>query len=191
MPDAIGSLWSNGVIQNIVYLAMLLARLPVVEEVVLTVWPPPAADAATFGAAFGVKTVSLKDACDSVDVLIELGSRAEAEFTTALRERGGRYISYMAGNAMAMNFEDLANDVGYGDFINGVPYDACWITPQHWHMNHAYCEVTRSERVEIAPHIWHPICLNQSAFHIKASPFWRARRRRTGGSACSIRTSTC
>jgi hypothetical protein len=55
-----------------------------------------------------------------------------------------------------------------------VPFDACWITPQHWHTCHAYCEITRTANTEIAPHIWAPICLEQSAFQMKVNPFWRA-----------------
>jgi len=41
-------------------------------------------------------------------------------------------------------FENLANNVRYGDYINEVGFDAVWITPQHWHMNHAYAEITRN-----------------------------------------------
>ena len=47
---------------------------------------------------------------------------------------------------MIMNFESMANAVPYGDFINEVPFDAVWLTPQHWHTNHAYAAITRAPR---------------------------------------------
>jgi hypothetical protein len=171
--DAHDALWSSGLNQNIVYLALLLQRLPEVELSAIVAWPPtggphPLAD------LYGLPTLQLVDATQTLDVIIELGARADAEFTSAFRARGGKFVSYMAGNAMVMNFEDLANGVTYGDQISGSGFDACWITPQHWHMNHAYCAITRSPNVEIAPHIWHPICLSQSAFLMKSNPFWRA-----------------
>ena len=170
--DAHDALWSSGLNQNIVYLALLFQRLPEVELSAIVAWPPgdtthPLAD------LYGLPTLQLAEAGQTLDVIIELGARAETEFTAPFRARGGKLVSYMAGNTMMMNFEDLANGVSYGDYINAVGFDACWITPQHWRMNHAYCALTRTPNVEIAPHIWHPICLNQSAFRLKVSPYWR------------------
>ena len=166
------ALWSSGLNQNIVYLALLFQRLPEVELVALVSWPPVEGPHA-LGDLYGIPTVQLEEAAKTLDIIIELGTRAEIEYSGPFRDRGGKLVSYMAGNAMVMNFEDLANDVTYGDFINAVGFDACWITPQHWHMNHAYCAITRTPNVEIAPHIWHPICLAQSAFQLKINPFWR------------------
>ncbi len=170
--DAHDALWSSGLNQNIVYLALLLQRLPEVELSCIVAWPAgdishPLAD------LYGLPTLQLADACQTLDVIIELGARAETEFTAPFRERGGKLVSYMAGNTMMMNFEDLANNVTYGDYINFVGFDACWVTPQHWHMNHAYCAITRSPNTEIVPHIWSPMCLNQSAFRLKVNAHWR------------------
>ena len=117
--DAHDALWSSGLNQNIVYLALLLQRLPEVELSGIVAWPAgdishPLAD------LYGLPTLQLADACQTLDVIIELGARAETEFTAPFRERGGKLVSYMAGNAMMMNFEDLANGVTYGDYINAV-----------------------------------------------------------------------
>ncbi|HEX4197234.1 MAG TPA: DUF2827 family protein [Caulobacteraceae bacterium] len=166
------ALWSSGLHQNIVYLALVFQRLPEVELCALVSWPPGAGPHA-LGELYGIPTLEIEDAVEKLDIIIELGARAEIQFSGPFRERGGKLVSYMAGNAMVMSFEDLANDVSYGDYINAVGFDACWITPQHWHMNHAYCAITRTPNVEIAPHVWHPMCLTQSAFQLKVNPFWR------------------
>ena len=174
MSDVHGALWSSGHNQNLVFLALLLERLPEVERCFIVSWPPNDGKPHPLAAHFGLPTLELDEACRTLDVLIEVGSRAEAAYTAPLRERGGKFVSYVAGNTMAMNFEDLANGVDYGDYINGVKFDAVWITPQHWRMNHAYCEVTRSPNVELAPHIWTPLFLEQSSFQVKHNAFWRA-----------------
>lgn len=172
--DAHAALWSSGIAQNIVYLAMLFQRLPEVEFCCLVSCPAGAGpDVHPLAEMYGLPTMQLQDACQSLDVIFELGARADTAHTGPFRERGGKLVSYMAGNTMAMNFEDLANRVPYGDFINEVRFDAVWITPQHWRMNHAYAAITRTPNCVIAPHIWHPMCLTQSAWKLKTNPFWR------------------
>ncbi|HEY3887102.1 MAG TPA: DUF2827 family protein [Caulobacteraceae bacterium] len=171
--DANDALWSSGINQNIVYLALLFQRLPEVELSCLVSWPPGGPPTHPMADLYGIPTLQMVDAFQVLDVIIELGARPEIEYSGPFRARGGKFVSYMAGNAMVMNFEDLANGVSYGDYINAVGFDACWITPQHWRMNHAYCAITRTPNVEIAPHIWHPICLTQSAFRLGLNPHWR------------------
>jgi hypothetical protein len=172
--DAHSALWSSGIAQNTVYLALLFQRLPEVELCALVSCPPGVGpEVHPLAEMYGVPTMQLADAAANLDIIIELGMRAETEFTAPFRARGGKLVSYMAGNTMAMNFEALANNVRYGDFINEVGFDAVWITPQHWHMNHAYAAVTRSPNCVIAPHIWHPMCLTESAYRLKTNPFWR------------------
>jgi hypothetical protein len=172
--DAHAALWSSGIAQNIVYLALLFQRLPEVELCCLVNCPADTGpEANPLAEMFGLPTMRVKDACERLDVIFELGARAEVEYTGPFRARGGRLVSYMAGNTMAMNFENLANKVPYGDYINEVGFDAVWITPQHWHMNHAYAAITRTPNCVVAPHIWHPMCLTESAYRLKTNPFWR------------------
>jgi hypothetical protein len=173
--DAQGVLWSSGLHQNIVFLAMLLQRLASIDLVFLVAGgsPHPLAE------LYGLRSLPPEAAGDVLDVLIEIGARADAAVIAPLRARGGKLVSYVAGNVMAMNFEELANDVRYGDIVSGTPYDAVWITPQHWKMNRDYCALTRSPNVRLAPHIWTPQCLMDSARRLGAVPFWRSPARPT------------
>jgi hypothetical protein len=171
--EADAALWSSGITQNIVYLAMLLQRLPRVEMVAMVSCGGAGDAPHALAGLMGAPTLSVAQAVETLDVIIELGARPEVEPMKRFRARGGKMVSYMAGNSMAMNFEELANDVRYGDYINDTGFDAVWITPQHWRMNHAYSEITRSPNTQMAPHIWHPMCLTQSAFRLRATPFWR------------------
>lgn len=171
-PSVTAALWSSGIAQNIVYLAMLLQRLPQVEAVAVVhisheARTNPLAD------HYGLPTLLQAEAVEQLDIIIELGARGGAPEMARLRERGGKLVSYMAGNAMAMNFEAVANKVPYGELLSEVAFDAVWITPQHWRMNRSYCQMTRSAVVECAPHIWHPACLLQSVIGHGAAPFWK------------------
>jgi hypothetical protein len=160
--DAHAALWSNGITQNVVFLAGLLRSLPSVDLTAL-VAVPDGARPHPIAVLAGVPALSAAEAVERLDVIIELGARAPAELMQRFRDRGGRLVSYMAGNVMAMNFEAVANGSPGGDLVSEVGFDAVWITPQHWRMNRAYAAMTRSPRVRQAPHLWTPRLLEQSA----------------------------
>ena len=161
-PGGEAALWSSGVTQNIVFLAQMLGRLPGVDLACLICCPGGAA-ADPLALAFGLPAIDEADAVERLDMIVELGARGRDEAMARFRDRGGRLVSYVAGNVMAMNFEALACGVPHGEMMSGAGFDAVWITPQHWRMNRGYARLTRSERVFPAPHIWSPACLDRSA----------------------------
>ncbi len=173
--DPVDLLWSSGISQNAVLLVLLLQRLAdVAEVVVIDCLGRPAPQ--PLAAWCGVPTASPEDVVARVDVIVECGMRADAELMHRFRDRGGRLVSYMAGNSMAMNFEALASAGGHGEIVSPVPFDAVWITPQHWTMNRASCALTRSPVVEMAPHIWEPIFIEAQARAAGRNPFYKADR---------------
>lgn len=168
------SMWSYGIGQNVAYLAFVLQRLADVESVVLVAGPPGGDN--VLGTMFGLPVVQLKDALDSLDLIIELGSRAVYPDEAArLRRRGGRLVSYMAGNAVVSNFEALAIGTANGDMPIHGGFDAVWITPQHWHMCRGHARYVRSANVQEAPHIWSPYCINTAMMKAGRPAFWRPR----------------
>jgi hypothetical protein len=169
--DGIAALWASGVNQNAVFLALLLRSLPQVAWCGFVTDPEPRAS--PLGGPFEIPSVGLDEALAEADVLVELGIRPAKAKMAAFRGRGGRLVSYMAGNAMVMNFESLANKTPYGEVVDHAGYDAVWITPQHWHTNHAYARLTRSPVVEEAPHIWHPCVVELLKTHWQVPFEWR------------------
>lgn len=167
------ALWSNGIGQNIGYLIMLLQRLPIVDAAVVVSCPGP--EVHPLAAAFGAPSMPLDQAVECLDLIIELGARAlSSSQLDRLHAHGGRLVSYVAGNTMVMNFEELACGVPHGDSVFDREFDACWVTPQNWHMCRSYLEITRSPNVRIAPHIWDPHCIRASAFNSGRTPYFRA-----------------
>ena len=172
--DDIGDLlWSSGIGQNSVLLTLLLQRLAGVGTVVAVDCSgrPAPHPLATWS---GIATLDAEAAADTLDIIIECGMRAPAEAMHRFRARGGKLVSYMAGNSMAMNFEALASGMAHGESVSEVPFDAVWITPQHWEMNRVSCLLTRSAVVEKVPHIWEPIFIEARARAAGVSPFYKA-----------------
>jgi hypothetical protein len=165
-------LWSSGLNQNIVYLAMLLLRLPEVELVAIVdcsdaKTPHPLADFC------GVVSYSPVTAAAELDIIIELGSRMDPVVAQMFRDQGGRLVSYMAGNAAVMSMEATVARSTQGDVHPGVEYDAVWITPQHWHTNRAWSQILKCPITEIVPHIWEPVCVEYAVRQAKLRYFWR------------------
>ncbi len=173
--DPTDLLWSSGIGQNCVLLVLLLQRLAsICEVVVVDCSGAPAPH--PLAAWCGISTATAEEAADRLDLIIECGMRAPADAMHRFRERGGRLVSYMAGNSMAMNFEALASAMPHGEIVSAVPFDAVWITPQHWTMNRASCLLTRSDVVEQVPHIWDPIFVEARARAAGRNPFYKADR---------------
>ncbi|MDB5696493.1 MAG: hypothetical protein JWN21_2036 [Sphingomonas bacterium] len=170
--DIASLLWSSGINQNAVLAVMAFRRLPIVADTFVVDCsglsaPHPLATWA------GVPTLSPADAAERCDVVIEIGARAPVVDMERLRARGGKLVSYMAGNAMAMNLEALSSGLSHGEIPSLVPFDAVWITPQHWHMNRDLCRIMRSDKVTRCPHIWDPIFFDLFARTHALNPFYR------------------
>jgi hypothetical protein len=165
------ALWSNGIGQNIGYLVMLLQRLRCVESVSIVCCPGPQEH--PLARAFGVPSIPLLESLTELDLIIELGARAlTPELLAKFHSNGGKLVSYVAGNVMIMDFEELACGVSHGDNVFSEYFDACWVTPQHWHTCHSYLEATRSPRTRQVPHIWDPHCIRATAFGNRKNPYY-------------------
>jgi Protein of unknown function (DUF2827) len=165
------ALWSNGIGQNIGYLIMLLQRLACVESVSVVSCPGP--EVHPLASAFGVASIPLNDAISQLDLIIELGARAlSPEMLDILHGHGGKLVSYVAGNVMVMSFEEIACQTKHGDNVFTRNFDACWVTPQHWHTCQSYLTITRSPLTRIVPHIWDPHCVRTNAINNHARAYW-------------------
>lgn len=174
--DVPSVLWSNGINQNIVYLALLMQKLSGIETS-LVCYPFDDMPKHPIGTCFNIKTVNNRAEALKLDVIIELGIRLERDFTQPYRDRGGRLVSYMAGNAMVMNFESvfLEGDASArGSILGPDGFDAVWITPQHMHMN-AGATALVGGPVEEAPHIWAPAGIEHAIASLGVNPAFKGR----------------
>jgi Protein of unknown function (DUF2827) len=172
------ALWSSGLVQNIIFLAMLLQRLPQVDSVALVAAPQGAHDH-PLARRFGLACIEESACAGELDLVIEMGTRLQQPTMRALHQCGAKIVSYMAGNVMAMNFEAVACHVPHGEALSDESFDAVWITPQHWLMNRSYARMTRSSEVHECPHIWAPDLLQNAAQISGQRLFWRRRSSKT------------
>lgn len=165
-------LWSNGVGQNICYLAMVLQRLAEVEHLCLVGCPD--ANFHPIGAWMGLPVVPQTEAIEQLDIIIELGARSISDVEVEkLRRRGGKLVNFLGGNVMALNFEHLASNARHGDMVFLPGYDACWITPQHWHMNASYARLLYTPNTEPAPHIWDSFVLRSMISQVNHNVYFK------------------
>ncbi len=170
--NATAAIWSYGIGQNVAYLALLFERMPEVSEVVLVSGPPGGDN--VLGGMFGLKVVQLADAITSLDVIIELGSRAlMPDEAATLRRRGGRLVSYVAGNVAINNFQAIALNAPGGDVPILGGFDAVWCTPQNYKASAGHLRMVRSPHTHIVPHIWSPYCLQTAMMRETGPAYWR------------------
>lgn len=171
--DVPSVLWSNGIYQNIVYLALLFQKLPGVE-VSLVNYPFDQTAVHPIGQCFRIPTINDKADALKLDVIVELGIRLEKDFSEPYRKRG-KLVSYMAGNSSVMNFESLfleGDAAARGSVIGMTDFDAVWITPQHMHTNANISAMTAGP-VEEVPHIWAPAAIEHAMASMGINPAFK------------------
>ena len=174
--DVPSVLWSNGINQNIVYLAEVMQALAGVE-VSLVCYPFDGLPVHPIGQCFKIPTINSRDDAMKLDAIVELGIRLERDFTQPYRDKGGKLVSYMAGNAMVMNFESVFLEgpaSARGSVLSPDGFDAVWITPQHMRMN-AAATALMSGPVDEAPHIWSPRGIEHAIMTLGIDPKFKGR----------------
>jgi len=174
--DTAQTLWGSGIGQNILYLANLLERLIYVSDVVLVscTLEGEILEEHAVSKAFGIPCLGINAATSTLDIIIELGVRLPIPAAIGYRERGGKLVSYVAGNVMIMNLEAISSRREIGEIIDHAGYDAVWITPQHVRTNRSYCRITRSENTFVAPHIWDSAAIKYARANYRHPFSWKA-----------------
>ncbi len=179
--DMHGSMWNNGMTQNLVYLALLLQRIRIVEQVYV-VPIPDSPELHAPSEIFGFKQMPLAHAVEVLDVLIEVGMRIPIEASEKFQRRGGKLVSYVAGNSFVMNLESFASNLSdRAEVLPPMEFDAAWVTPQHWRTNRSYATLVKSRNTFQVGQIWDPIVLRQGVSRIKHN-FYYKRRLQPGAS---------
>lgn len=173
--DVHGHMWTNGMTQNLVYLALLMQRLRAVAEVFVVPYPYDQVPHQP-SVAFGFRQMTMEDATQHLDIFIEVGTRIPIENVTRIQARGGKVVSYVAGNSFVMSLEAVVNQLhDRGEVLPPFEFDATWITPQHWRTNQSYSRLTRARQVYQVGQIWDPVILRQGISSINHHFFYKRR----------------
>ncbi len=158
----VSDIWSNGAVQNIIFLYFLLLKLPSVAEVLLI----NAGDGDTLpeGLLLGEHALQfhrLTEVASRLDVLVDGNAQMEMHEMDLVRAHGGKIINYLVGNDFIIDMERCLFDRPLGTMFNGYVYDAVWTLPHHARTCRSYFEVMHRSPVEIMPYIWSPMFLQK------------------------------
>lgn len=158
-------IWSNGINQNIAFLALLLRRLDSVESVTLIntsgggrIDLPQA-----FG-PLGLESATPAESTYRLDLLVEMGSAVAPEWKRRLSALGCKCVLFFVGHLHA----GLAQSMVFGappTFpADPFPCDAAWILPQYSATGAPPLEALGIP-VAAVPHIWSPVFLEAPPLH--------------------------
>lgn len=165
-PTLLGeNIWSNGGRQNVIFLYLLLKRLPYVDNVWIVAdtkrddfLPGKLQEEITRD------MVLYEDVKNDVDLLIEMGASVNPLDAERVWKRGGKVVAYKYGNDYVMSVESCS----FGAHPNWVPHpsrtpvDEVWTNAQHANTCASYFKHLYKAPVEIVPHVWAPNLLEEA-----------------------------
>ncbi len=157
------SIWATGAIQNVIYLYLLMQRIPSVAEVVLV----NGGDSDVLSDSLmlqglDIKVVRFPEVVDRLDVLIEAGAVIDRESIAELHRRGGKAVAYRMGNDFVIDMERVIFKQQPGYLFNQVGFDELWTLPHHEKTCRSYWEVMERCPVKVLPYIWTPLFLDKA-----------------------------
>jgi hypothetical protein len=149
------NIWQNGLGQNVIFLAELFQRLPIVQSVLLIDVGdqgvmPPQVDLASRN----IRLLSAREATDEVDVIIEMGGALDVQWLDLMRAHGKKVVFYCCGQP----YVALAEPAIFWKPAYAARPDRCdevWLLPK----DAAFAPMMRTLHrcaVHEAPFIWHP-----------------------------------
>lgn len=164
------TIWSNGTLQNVLFLALMLRASGQAGEI----WLINGGDAETLPpwlrlTGLDFKLVRFEQVSDRIDVLIEGGAQVEPEQARVVQSRNGVVIAYRCGNDYVMDAERICFDLPPGPVFNGTRFDEVWTQPQHESMCRSFWQLGLRAPVRVMPHIWSPTFIQLMANNLQRS----------------------
>ncbi len=164
----VSDIWSNGAVQNIIFLFLLLKKIPSVEEVLFI----NAGDGEVLpeGLLLGdmpLQFYKIHEVADRLDVLIDGNAQMYNHDMKMVQDHGGKVVNYLVGNDFVIDMERCLFERPSGTVFNGFKYDAVWTLPHHERTCRSYFEVMHRCSVEIMPYIWSPMFLQKGIDSLK------------------------
>lgn len=151
------SLWENGIFQNCYFLVELLKQSKMIANVVLVNGGPgDPSQAKAFLANAPAPVISLTEAMDNLDLIIELSSQLDAAWGSEFVKNGGRIIGMHVANDYIIDAERIVFDLDPGFQMAPVPYSEVWTLPAFAKTCASYYRTALNVPVYVMPHLWSP-----------------------------------
>ena len=157
------SLWTNGIKQNAIFLAKLLAASSTGHEVMLLNTTNVEVNNAKLDENSPVPIIPIDGGWQKLDVMIELGGQISAEMTRQLKVQGTKIVSYCCGSEYIMNMEAMIFRRKLWDDIYINPhYDQIWVIPQVAETSLHFFQTLRRKPAHIVPFVWDPMAVESA-----------------------------
>lgn len=160
--EQINNIWSNGTVQNVLFLYRLLKASPRINEVYLiNGGDSPKIPASLLPPGMDPKLRPIEKVVDKLDVLIDFHVQVSPQTEALVRKHGGKLVQYKSGNVFVMELENsIFNLPRPNALINGVQFDETWTLPHHEHTCRSYLETLYRAPVHVMPYIWEPVFMD-------------------------------
>ena len=170
------SLWENGIFQNSHFLLMLLERSPLIERCfVVNGGPGSPEKTPSFLADAVAPVISMDEAMDQLDLIIELSAQLDPLWVRAFKAKGGHCIGMRVANDYIIDIERMIYNLPHGLLFSGSPYDQIWTLPAFVETNKAYYEVGARAPVRAMQHLWSPMLLERALADRPDQDLWGYR----------------
>lgn len=161
------NIWSNGLGQNVIFLARLFRRLPFVESVLLIDAGDQAAMAPQVDAdSLGLRLARPAEAGDQVDVIVEMAGALDHQWLDLMRARGKKVVYACCGQP----FVALVEPAVFGKPAPALRPRRCdevWVLPKDAEFAPMLRTIHRCD-VHVVPFVWEPYFLQRRIDEISA-----------------------
>jgi hypothetical protein len=160
--EQISNIWSNGTVQNVLFLYQLFEASDRVENVYLINGGDAARIPETLlPANMKPKLGRIEDLAHQLDVLIDFHVQVTPESEELVRANGGKIVQYKSGNVFVMELENSIFNLDRPNaLMNGVQFDETWTLPHHERTCRSFLEVLNNAPVVVTPYLWSPVFMD-------------------------------
>lgn len=145
--------WSNGIIQNVVYLYQSLKCSNNQYNVCITDCGEYE-NLEDFKWAKDLNLVKLKDVIQELDLLILIGSQVTDNDINNIHKNNGKVVFYQCGSNYILNMEDVLFKEEDNNFKYTKLTDEIWMIPQNEYINYHYLKVMHNTHTVVVPFVW-------------------------------------
>lgn len=148
------SYWDNGILQNCLYLVMLLTNSPLVEAAYLV---SSSTNTAPFLSNSPVPVITMTEAL-GLDVMIEMSAQLSPLW---ISQFSGKVVTMRVGNDYVLDIESaIFNRQCIPKY--DAKYDAVWTIPQYEATCLSYFATIYRAPTSVLPHLWSPVVLEKA-----------------------------
>jgi hypothetical protein len=160
------SVWTNGILQNAIFLAKTFQNSTQNYNVYLVNTSNINITNILGWDLIEYKTVQFNDIKDKLDIIFPLGGSIDKPTTEYLRNRGCKVVPYKCGNEYVISMENII--FNRQDIVKDYPeVDQIWNIPQMENTNHHYWRVLHNAETITIPFVWNPLFLNSHIDELK------------------------